>query len=126
MTSSSGSTPLALAPSYLGAKSIEPVFPKPSKSVEPAVDLLKASGLDRIEPARTVNTRDRKPALPKYPEMLRHGGLSYAELALDCDHDIAGSMLTVGEQFQDAPSYGFTQNVKCVHQQPVVPSLSPV
>ena len=56
--------------------------------------------------------------------MLGNGRLGDAELALDDGGNLPGRMLSVDEQFQDAPPHGVAEHLEGVHQ--AVSSGSPV
>jgi hypothetical protein len=51
--------------------------------------------------------------------VLRNGGLSDAELALDDGGHVAGSAFAFGHQLQEPTSNRIAQNVERVHQPPV-------
>jgi hypothetical protein len=49
--------------------------------------------------------------------MLGDSGLGDAELGPDDVRDRPGGLLTVGQQFQNAPAHGVAKNVKRVHDE---------
>ena len=56
-----------------------------------------------------------KPDLAQHAQVLRHGGLRDAELALDDVADLARALLAVGEQLEDAPADRIPEDVERVH-----------
>src|SRR5262245_39942984 len=93
----------ALAARDLGGQGFEAVLPKSSELVEPRVDLLQRPGIDRVNPLRARHPHRREAAVAQHLQVLRHSRLRDAELALNHRNDVAGAMLPISEQFQNAP-----------------------
>src|SRR5262245_51686444 len=98
---------------------LEPRAPEPPERLQPDDSLSQRACVNGIDAARPLGTHRRKPALPQDPELLRHGRLGDAELPRDDVNDLAGRMLALDKEFQDAPSNRIAEDIERVHQEPV-------
>lgn len=89
--------------------------PEPTKVGQPLVSLPKRLRRHGVEPPRAHGTHPGEPVLAQHLQVLRHGRLGNAELVLHNRGHLTGGPLTVGEQLENPPPNGITENVEGVH-----------
>ena len=90
--------------------------PEIAEMVEPGVDLLERSSVERIESARALGADRGETGLAQDFQMLRHGSLGDAELGSDGLDDLARGKLVAGQQFEDAAPNRVAEDIEGVHQ----------
>ena len=99
----------------LGLQRVEALAPLPAQVGEPAFDADKRGAVEGVEAAGAFGADVGESALPQDTQLTRDSGLGESELRPhDIDH-LASGALARGQQLEDAPPDGITENVECLH-----------
>lgn len=107
--------PLSLTSRHLGGQSLERTGPQSAEPLEPFIGFPEGVGTDRVEPLRAIPTHLREPALPEYPEVMRHRRLGDTEPLLDGVGDVTGRPFSTGQLVEDAAPDRVAEDVERVH-----------
>ena len=100
----------------LRAECVEPLCPEVPERLQPPVDVLQRSGLDRVQATGALGSDPGEAVLTEHAQVLRHGRLRDAELRTDDSHDVAGSLLLHEDQLENAPADRITEDIERVHK----------
>src|SRR5829696_2036117 len=106
-------------PPDLGVESVEAVDPEDAIAREPVVELGERGGVERVDAALPLLAREHEPALTQHAQVPRHAGAARLELR----GDLAGRLLTLGQQLHDPPPRRFRQHLERLHARYVTRSL---
>ena len=93
--------------------------PRSAETAQPCVDLGQRARIDGVDAPRAFGAHRREPALSQHLQLLRDRRLGDAELPRDDFDDLAGGVLTLGEELQDPAPNGIAEDVERMHQVPV-------
>src|SRR5215203_1324447 len=106
-------------PPDLGVESVEAVDPEDAIAREPVVQLGERGGVERVDAALPLLARQHEPALAQHAQVPRHARAARLELR----GDLAGRLLTLGQQLHDPPPRRFRQHLERLHARYVTRSL---
>ena len=82
---------------------------------QPRVDIPEWCRVQRVHPARPVDSHRGEPALAQHAKMLRHRGLGDVEFLLDYSDYVARFVLVASEQLQYATADRVAEYVEGLH-----------
>ena len=106
---------LPFAARDLGGQCAQVWRPKPTKCIQPLVDIAQRSTIHRVQPPLAIRPHRGEAVVPQHFQMLGYRRLGDRELRLDGGTDGPCRLLAVGEQFENAPPDRIAEDVECVH-----------